>query len=161
VYLDSRHTMPPLDRNIFGSFLEHRARAIYEDIYDPGSKLADSNGLLTDIADEIKHLGMPIVRYPGGNFVSGYNWLDGVGPKKDRPRKLDKAWNTQSRHWQSRTSRGSRRILQRDWQRPESSQRFRRTAKCRAKTFRQAHYVEPSHAPRTPARSYAIIQFAV
>jgi alpha-N-arabinofuranosidase len=44
--------------------------------------------------DEIKHLGVPIIRYPGGNFVSGYNWLDGVGPKKDRPRKLEKAWNS-------------------------------------------------------------------
>ena len=94
VYLDSRRTAPPLDRNIFGSFLEHLGRAIYEGIYDPASKLADSNGFRTDIADQIKHLGVPIVRYPGGNFVSGYNWLDGVGPKKDRPRKLDKAWDS-------------------------------------------------------------------
>ena len=94
VYLDSRRTMPPLDRNIFGSFLEHLGRAIYEGIYDPDSKLSDSNGFRTDIADEMKHLGVPIVRYPGGNFVSGYNWLDGVGPKKDRPRKLEKAWNS-------------------------------------------------------------------
>ena len=94
VYVDSRRTMPPLDRNIFGSFLEHLGRAIYEGIYDPGCKLSDSNGFRTDVADEIKHLGVPIVRYPGGNFVSGYNWLDGVGPKKDRPRKLEKAWNS-------------------------------------------------------------------
>jgi alpha-N-arabinofuranosidase len=94
VYLDSRRTMPPLDRNIFGSFLEHLGRAIYEGIYDPASKLADSNCFRTDVADEIKHLGVPIVRYPGGNFVSGYNWLDGVGPKKDRPRKLEKAWDS-------------------------------------------------------------------
>jgi len=93
-FLDSRRTMPPLDRNIFGSFLEHLGRAIYEGIYDPGSQLADSNGFRNDIADEIKHLGVPIVRYPGGNFVSGYNCLDGVGPKKDRPRKLDQAWNS-------------------------------------------------------------------
>jgi len=94
VYLDSRRTMPPLDRNIFGSFLEHLGRAIYEGIYDPGSRLADPNGFRTDVADEIKHLGVPIVRYPGGNFVSGYNWLDGVGPKRDRPRKLEKAWDS-------------------------------------------------------------------
>ncbi len=94
VYLDSRRTMPPLDHNIFGSFLEHLGRAIYEGIYDPGSRLADSSGFRTDVADEIKHLGVPIVRYPGGNFVSGYNWLDGVGPKQDRPRVLDRAWNS-------------------------------------------------------------------
>ena len=94
VYLDSRRTMSPLDRNIFGSFLEHLGRAIYEGIYDPNSKLADANGFRKDMLDEVKHLGVPIVRYPGGNFVSGYNWLDGVGPKKDRPRKLERAWNS-------------------------------------------------------------------
>lgn len=94
VFLDSRRTLPPLDRNLFGSFLEHLGRAIYEGIYDPASKLADANGYRKDVADEIKHLGVPIVRYPGGNFVSGYNWLDGVGPRKDRPRKLEKAWNS-------------------------------------------------------------------
>ncbi len=94
VYLDSRRTMSALDRNIFGSFLEHLGRAIYEGIYDPNSKLADANGFRKDLLDEIKRLGVPIVRYPGGNFVSGYNWLDGVGPKKDRPRKLEKAWNS-------------------------------------------------------------------
>ena len=93
VYVDSRRTVAPLDRNLFGSFLEHLGRAIYEGIYDPGSKLSDANGMRKDVIDEIRQLGVPIVRYPGGNFVSGYNWLDGVGPKQDRPRVLDKAWN--------------------------------------------------------------------
>ncbi len=93
VYLDSRRTVAPLDRNLFGSFLEHLGRAIYEGIYDPGSKLSDSNGFRKDVMDEVRQMGVPIVRYPGGNFVSGYNWLDGVGPKQDRPRVLDKAWN--------------------------------------------------------------------
>ena len=91
--MDSRRTVAPLDRNLFGSFLEHLGRAIYEGIYDPGSKLSDANGFRKDVMDEIRQLGVPIVRYPGGNFVSGYNWLDGVGPKQDRPRVLDKAWN--------------------------------------------------------------------
>jgi alpha-N-arabinofuranosidase len=94
IFVDSRRTIAPLDRNLFGSFLEHLGRAIYEGIYDPGSKLSDSNGFRTDVLAEIKKLGVPIVRYPGGNFVSGYNWLDGVGPKQDRPRVLDKAWNS-------------------------------------------------------------------
>jgi alpha-N-arabinofuranosidase len=94
VYLDTRRALPPLDRNIFGSFLEHLGRAIYEGIYDPDSKLADSNGFRKDVAAEIKKLGVPIVRYPGGNFVSGYHWQDGVGPKKDRPRVVEKAWNS-------------------------------------------------------------------
>src|SRR5580698_6851779 len=94
VYVDSRRTIAPLDRNLFGSFLEHLGRAIYEGIYDPGSKLSDSNGFRKDVLNEIRQLGVPIIRYPGGNFVSGYNWLDGVGPKKDRQRVFDKAWDT-------------------------------------------------------------------
>jgi alpha-N-arabinofuranosidase len=94
VYVDSRRTIAPLDRNLFGSFLEHLGRAIYEGIYDPASNLSDSAGFRKDVMAEVRQLGVPIIRYPGGNFVSGYNWLDGVGPKKDRPRVLDKAWNT-------------------------------------------------------------------
>jgi alpha-N-arabinofuranosidase len=94
VYLDTRRTIGALDRNIFGSFLEHLGRAIYEGIYEPGSKLADANGFRTDVANEIKTMGVPIVRYPGGNFVSGYHWVDGVGPKDKRPRLVEKAWNS-------------------------------------------------------------------
>jgi len=93
VFVDSRRVIAPLDRNLFGSFLEHLGRAIYEGVYDPGSKLSDSNGFRKDVIAEIRQMGVPIVRYPGGNFVSGYNWLDGVGPKESRPRVLDKAWN--------------------------------------------------------------------
>ncbi len=94
IFVDSRRTVAPLDRNLFGSFLEHLGRAIYEGIYDPASKLSDSNGIRKDVLDEVKKLGVPIIRYPGGNFVSGYNWLDGVGPKESRPRVLDRAWNS-------------------------------------------------------------------
>ena len=94
VYVDSRRTISPIDRNLWGSFLEHLGRAIYEGIYDPGSKLSDSNGFRKDVLTEIHQLGVPIIRYPGGNFVSGYNWLNGVGPKQNRPRELDKAWNS-------------------------------------------------------------------
>ena len=94
VYLDSRRTLPPLDRNLFGSFLEHLGRAIYGGIYEPGSKLSDSNGFRKDVLDEVQHLGVPIIRYPGGNFVSGYHWQNGVGPKKGRPRVLEKAWDS-------------------------------------------------------------------
>jgi alpha-N-arabinofuranosidase len=94
VAIDSSRRIAMLDRNLFGSFLEHLGRAIYTGIYEPGSRLADSNGFRTDVANQIRDLGVPIVRYPGGNFVSGYHWLDGVGPKNARPRVLDRAWNT-------------------------------------------------------------------
>jgi len=94
IFMNSRRTIAPLDRNLFGSFLEHLGRAIYEGIYEPGSKFADTNGFRKDVMDEVRKLGVPLIRYPGGNFVSGYNWLDGIGPKQDRPRVLDKAWNS-------------------------------------------------------------------
>jgi alpha-N-arabinofuranosidase len=94
ILADTRRTLAPIDRNLFGSFLEHLGRAIYEGIYDPGSKLSDSNGFRKDVLEEIRKLGVPIIRYPGGNFVSGYNWLDGIGPKEKRPAVLDKAWNS-------------------------------------------------------------------
>ena len=82
------------DPRLLGSFLEHLGRAVYTGVYEPGSPLADANGFRTDVAREVRELGVPIIRYPGGNFVSGYNWLDGVGPKADRPTVLDRAWNT-------------------------------------------------------------------
>jgi alpha-N-arabinofuranosidase len=94
VVIDSGRQIAPISPILFGSFLEHLGRAIYEGIYDPKSKFADSNGFRTDVMKEVHDLGVPIVRYPGGNFVSGYHWLDGVGPKKDRPTVLDRAWNS-------------------------------------------------------------------
>jgi len=94
VYCDLRRTLAPLQPEVFGSFLEHLGRAIYEGIYDPQSKLSDSRGFRKDVLEEIRKLGVPIIRYPGGNFVSGYNWLDGVGPRASRPAVLDKAWNS-------------------------------------------------------------------
>jgi len=83
-----------LDRRVLGSFLEHLGRAIYTGVYEPGSRLADAKGFRSDVAREVKELGVPIIRYPGGNFVSGYDWLDGVGPKAQRPVVLDRAWNS-------------------------------------------------------------------
>lgn len=94
VVIDSGRQIGPIDRHLFGSFLEHLGRAIYEGIYEPGSKFADSNGFRTDVMNEVRQLGVPIIRYPGGNFVSGYHWLDGVGPRDKRSAVLDRAWNT-------------------------------------------------------------------
>ena len=94
IYIDTQRTVATLDRNMFGSFLEHLGRAIYDGIYDPGSSLADANGFRKDLLEEIRRMKVPLIRYPGGNFVSGYNWLDGVGPVENRPRVLDRAWNS-------------------------------------------------------------------
>ncbi|HEU4927505.1 MAG TPA: alpha-N-arabinofuranosidase [Vicinamibacterales bacterium] len=94
VFLRRSPARGDFDRRLFGSFLEHLGRAIYTGVYQPGSRLADAKGFRIDVARDIKELGVPIVRYPGGNFVSGYNWLDGVGPKAQRPVVLDRAWNS-------------------------------------------------------------------
>jgi alpha-N-arabinofuranosidase len=83
-----------MDRRLLGAFLEHLGRAIYEGVYDPKSKFADANGFRKDVIDEIGQMNVPIMRYPGGNFVSGYDWLHGVGPKDKRPTVLERAWNS-------------------------------------------------------------------
>ena len=83
-----------IDPRIYGSFIEHLGRAVYGGIYEPGHPTADANGFRKDVIDLVKELRVPIVRYPGGNFVSGYNWEDGVGPVADRPRRLELAWHT-------------------------------------------------------------------
>jgi alpha-N-arabinofuranosidase len=82
------------DRAVLGAFLEHLGRAVYTGVYQPGSPLSDASGFRTDVVREVKEMGVPVIRYPGGNFVSGYNWLDGVGPKAQRPTVLERAWNS-------------------------------------------------------------------
>lgn len=83
-----------VDERIFGSFIEHLGRAVYNGIYEPTHKTADDQGFRTDVIDMVKQLNVPIVRYPGGNFVSGYNWEDGIGDKSKRPRRAELAWHT-------------------------------------------------------------------
>jgi alpha-N-arabinofuranosidase len=93
IRLDPERTLGKIDRNIFGGFAEHLGRCIYGGIYDPQSSLADADGLRLDVLDNLKRLNMPVIRYPGGNFVSGYRWRDGVGPREERPTRLDLAWH--------------------------------------------------------------------
>ncbi len=92
--LDRDFTIGQIDPRIYGSFIEHLGRAVYGGIYEPGHPTADEKGFRQDVIDLVKKLGVPLVRYPGGNFVSGFNWEDSVGPVKDRPHRLDLAWMT-------------------------------------------------------------------
>jgi alpha-L-arabinofuranosidase len=92
--LDKNYKIAPVDNRIYGSFIEHLGRAVYNGIYEPGHPAADEQGFRVDVQTLIKELNVPIIRYPGGNFVSGYNWEDGVGPRENRPRQLDLAWRT-------------------------------------------------------------------
>ena len=75
----------PVDPRMFGGFLEHIGRAVYEGVYDPQSRHADEQGFRKDVLSSLKNLGFTVMRYPGGNFASGYHWLDGVGPRSSRP----------------------------------------------------------------------------
>ena len=92
--LDRDFAIGQVDKRIYGSFIEHLGRAVYGGIYEPGHPTADRNGFRRDVIDLVKSLDVPIVRYPGGNFVSGFNWEDSVGPRDKRPRRLDLAWQT-------------------------------------------------------------------
>jgi alpha-N-arabinofuranosidase len=95
VKIDPERKLGNIDRNLFGGFAEHLGRCIYGGIYDPGSPLADKNGLRRDVLASLKRLRMPVIRYPGGNFTSGYRWMDGVGPQDERPVRTDLAWHTE------------------------------------------------------------------
>jgi len=92
--IDQSRFRAQLDRRLLGSFLEHLGRAIYTGVYQPDSPLSDRQGFRSDVIAELRELAVPMIRYPGGNFVSGYNWLDGVGPKDQRPTVLERAWNS-------------------------------------------------------------------
>ena len=94
VVADRDFVIAPLDRRVFGSFVEHLGRCVYGGIYEPGHPTADANGFRGDVLALTRELGVTIVRYPGGNFMSGYDWEDGVGPKDERPVRLDLAWGS-------------------------------------------------------------------
>ncbi len=90
--LDADYTLAEVDPRLFGGFAEHLGRHIYSGIYEPGHPSADAHGFRQDVLELVRELRMPIMRYPGGNFVSGYRWEDGVGPKERRAKRLDLAW---------------------------------------------------------------------
>ena len=94
VYLDTNRTIAPISPLLFGGFAEHMGRCIYEGIYDPESAHADEYGLRKDVLEALRGQAYTVIRYPGGNFLSGYNWLDGVGPKKQRPHRRELAWQS-------------------------------------------------------------------
>jgi alpha-L-arabinofuranosidase len=92
--LDPAFTVAPVSRRTFGSFVEHMGRCVYTGIYEPGHPTADADGFRQDVLALTRELGVSLVRYPGGNFVSGYRWEDGIGPVADRPVRRDLAWHS-------------------------------------------------------------------
>ncbi|WP_416151883.1 alpha-N-arabinofuranosidase [Salipaludibacillus sp. HK11] len=92
--IDKSFRISKVDERIYGSFIEHLGRAVYGGVFEPGHPDADENGFRKDVMELVKKLQVPIIRYPGGNMVSAYDWEDGVGPKEDRPNRLELAWRT-------------------------------------------------------------------
>jgi len=92
--LHTRFRIGAVDPRIFGGFLEHLGRAVYEGVYQPGNPRADARGFRADVLDALRPMRMTAMRYPGGNFASGYHWEDGIGPKEGRPRVRDLAWQS-------------------------------------------------------------------
>ena len=92
--IDPADVVAPVRRRTFGSFVEHLGRCVYTGIYEPGHPASDDRGFRQDVAELVRELGVSTIRYPGGNFVSGYRWEDGVGPVESRPRRLDLAWHS-------------------------------------------------------------------
>ncbi len=93
IKIDLDRTIGEVDPLLFGNFAEHLGRMIYGGIYEEGSPLSDENGYRMDVLEAVKGLDVSILRYPGGNFVSGYDWRDGIGPKDQRPVRVELAWN--------------------------------------------------------------------
>ena len=92
--VDPHFTVGTIQRRLFGGFVEHLGRHVYDGIYEPGHPSADAEGWRTDVIELVKELGVDCIRYPGGNFVSGFKWEDSVGPREERPRRLDLAWHS-------------------------------------------------------------------
>jgi len=92
--LDKDYVIGKVSPRLYGSFIEHIGRAVYNGIYEPDHPMADDEGFRKDVIELVKGINIPIVRYPGGNFVSGYNWVDGIGPREERPRRLELAWSS-------------------------------------------------------------------
>ena len=93
IKIDLDRTIGQVDPLVFGNFAEHLGRMIYGGIYEEKSALSDASGYRKDVIDAVKGLGVSILRWPGGNFASGYNWKDGIGPKDQRPARPELAWN--------------------------------------------------------------------
>jgi alpha-N-arabinofuranosidase len=94
ITLHTKYHRGDVDPRIFGGFLEHMGRAVYEGVYDPDCTHADKDGLRTDVMEALRRLRIPVMRYPGGNFASGYHWIDGVGPRELRPTREELAWKS-------------------------------------------------------------------
>lgn len=92
--VDLSNQISTIDNRIYSALIEHLGRAVYDGLYNPDHPKSDDNGFRQDVVKAVKDLNIDLIRYPGGNFVSGFNWEDSIGPKDKRPTRLDLAWRS-------------------------------------------------------------------
>ena len=164
IVLDPAFTVAVVDERLFGSFVEHMGRGVYGGIYEPGHPTADADGFRGDVLDLIRELGVAVVRYPGGNFVSAYDWEDGVGPREQRPTParprlaLDRAQRGRHRRVHRAGRQGGRRADARG--QPRHARHRRRPRASSSTATRPPAAAMPTGAPRTaaePLRREAVV----
>ena len=94
IKIDPDRKIGAIDRKLYGNFAEHLGRCIEGGLFEEGSKLSDASGYRKDVMEAVKGLNVSLLRWPGGNFSSNYNWRDGIGPRDERPARLEMAWGT-------------------------------------------------------------------
>src|SRR5438128_1115381 len=94
IKMNTERAAGDIDPKVYGNFIEHLGRSIYGGIFEEGSTLSDSNGFRRDVLEGVRKLNVPLLRWPGGNFSSNYHWRDGIGPRSERPPRLEMAWGT-------------------------------------------------------------------
>ena len=95
IKIDLDRTLGRVERSLFGGFIEHLGRCIYGGLYEEGAALSDQHGYRVDVMEAIRALRIPVLRWPGGNFASGYHWQDGIGPLEQRPRRMNLSWHSE------------------------------------------------------------------
>ena len=99
IHIDRKNVISVIDNRIYSSFIEHMGRAVYTGIYEPNHPRADATGFRQDVEEHIRSLNLSHIRYPGGNFLSGYRWEDGIGDPASRPVRRDLAWFALEPNW--------------------------------------------------------------
>jgi len=94
IHIDPERVIGSIDPMLYGNFTEHLGRCIEGGIFDEGSPLSDSSGYRRDVLEAARNLHVTQLRWPGGNFSSNYHWMDGIGPRDQRPKRLEMAWHT-------------------------------------------------------------------
>src|SRR5450759_1028774 len=157
VKIDTERVIGDIDPMLYGNFIEHLGRCIDGGIFEEKSPLSDSNGFRKDVLEAVRKLNVTLLRWPGGNFSSNYNWRDGIGPRDQRPPRLEMAWGTVGkqpfRHPRVPQLRGDARDAALHLRQPRHRRLDRSPAVGRVLQFRRRHRHDPPAPPERTPRS--------